>query len=61
MNFLHAGVEITVISLWLGHEQTSTTDAYLHSDIATKNVALEKTRPPEIVPGNYIPIPDILA
>ena len=26
-----------------------------------KNVALEKTRPPEIVPGNYIPIPDILA
>ncbi|UIK88091.1 hypothetical protein [Arthrobacter polaris] len=37
MNFLHAGVEITVISLWLGHEQTSTTDVYLkHSDIATK-------------------------
>ena len=60
MNLLHAGVDITVIALWLGHEQTSTTDIYLHADMATKNAALEKTRPPEVVPGNYIPGPDIL-
>lgn len=60
MNLLHAGVDITVIALWLGHEQTSTTDIYLHADMATKNAALEKTRPPEVVPGNYIPEPDIL-
>lgn len=60
MNFLHAGVDITVIALWLGHEQTSTTDIYLHADMATKNAALEKTRPPDIIPGNYIPEPDIL-
>ena len=31
MNLLHAGVDITVIALWLGHEQTSTTDVYLHA------------------------------
>ncbi|PYI65500.1 hypothetical protein CVV68_18205 [Arthrobacter livingstonensis] len=60
MNLLHAGVDITVIALWLGHEQTSTTDIYLHADMATKNAALEKTRPPEVIPGNYIPGPDIL-
>jgi integrase/recombinase XerD len=60
MNLLHAGVDITVIALWLGHEQTSTTDVYLHADMATKTAALEKTRPPEVVPGTYRPDPGIL-
>ena len=60
MNLLHAGVDITVIALWLGHEQTSTTDIYLHADMTTKKAALEKTRPPEVTPGNYKPDPGIL-
>ncbi|WP_314192304.1 tyrosine-type recombinase/integrase [uncultured Arthrobacter sp.] len=60
MNLLHAGVDITVIALWLGHEQTSTTDVYLHADMTTKKDALEKTRPPEVVPGTYTPAPGIL-
>lgn len=60
MNLLHAGVDITVIALWLGHEQTSTTNIYLHADMTTKKAALEKTRPPEVTPGSYTPEPGIL-
>lgn len=61
MNLLHAGVDITVIALWLGHEQTSTTDMYLHADTQLKKDALDKTRPPNVPPGTYTPRPDILA
>lgn len=61
MNLLHAGVDITVIALWLGHEQTSTTDIYLHHDMATKKAALELTRPPQVEAGTYTPAPDVLA
>ncbi len=60
MNLLHAGVDITVITLWLGHEQTSTTDVYLHADMETKKNALDRTRPPDIAPGTYTPSPGIL-
>lgn len=60
MNLLHAGVDITVIALWLGHEQTSTTDTYIHADMDTKNAALDKTRPPTVTPGTYTPPPRIL-
>lgn len=60
MNLLHSGVDITVIALWLGHEQTSTTDIYLHADMQTKKDALDKTRPPMVAPGTYTPAPGIL-
>jgi hypothetical protein len=30
MRLLNAGVDITVIALWLGHESTKTTQIYLH-------------------------------
>ena len=61
MKLLHAGVDITVIALWLGHEQTSTTDVYLHADTQLKKDALDKTRPPNVTPGTYTPRADILA
>lgn len=60
MNLLHAGVDIAVIALWLGHEQTSTTDVYLHADMSTKESALERTRPLDIAPGFFTPEPGIL-
>ena len=34
MNLLAAGVDISVIALWLGHQNTHSTDAYLHADMA---------------------------
>ncbi len=61
MNLLAAGVDAAVISLWLGHADTHSTDAYLHADMAIKQAALDRTRPPDVKPGVYRPKPDILA
>jgi integrase/recombinase XerD len=30
-NLLTAGVDVSVIALWLGHTDTHSTDAYLHA------------------------------
>ena len=61
MNLLAAGVDVAVIALWLGHADTHSTDAYLHADIAIKQAAIDRTRPPNVRPGTYKPEPDILA
>jgi integrase/recombinase XerD len=61
MNLLAAGVDVAVIALWLGHADTHSTDAYLHADMAIKQAAIDRTRPPDIRPGTYQPEPDILA
>ena len=53
MRLLHAGVDTTVIALWLGHESTRTTDIYLHADLALKEKALARTTPPDTRPGRY--------
>jgi site-specific recombinase XerD len=61
MNLLTASVDISVIALWLGHADTHSTDAYLHADMAIKQKAIDRTRPPDVQPGTYQPEPDILA
>jgi len=61
MNLLAAGVDTAVIALWLGHADTHSTDAYLHADMAIKQAAIDRTRPPDVKPGTYQPEPDILA
>jgi site-specific recombinase XerD len=61
MNLLTAGVDVAVISMWLGHADTHSTDAYLHADMTIKQAALDRTRPPDVKPGTYHPEPDILA
>jgi integrase/recombinase XerD len=60
MNLLAAGVDISVIALWLGHQSTHSTDAYLHADMAIKQAAVDRTRPADTLPGAYRPEPDIL-
>ena len=45
MELLQAGVDITVIALWLGHESILTTQAYLHAHIDLKIAALAKLKP----------------
>jgi integrase/recombinase XerD len=59
MQLLHAGVDTTVIALWLGHERVDTTQIYLHADLALKERALSRTKPPDAKPGRYRP-PDAL-
>jgi integrase/recombinase XerD len=61
MRLLHAGVDLAVIALWLGHEQVDTTLIYLHADLAIKERALERTRPPDATPGRYRPSDPLLA
>jgi integrase/recombinase XerD len=59
MRLLHAGVDASVIALWLGHEQIQTTQIYLHAHLALKEQALARTKPPDAKPGRYQP-PDAL-
>jgi site-specific recombinase XerD len=61
MRLLHAGVDTTVIALWLGHESVETTQIYLHTDLALKERALAKTTPPTSIPGRYRPPDSTLA
>ena len=61
MRLLHAGVDTTVIALWLGHENVETTKIYLHADLELKERALARTTPPGTRPGRYQPPDEILA
>jgi len=59
MGLLHAGVDTSVIALWLGHADIRSTNAYLHADLAIKERALAKVQPVDVPHGRYQP-PDRL-
>ena len=61
MRLLLAGNDITVIALWLGHEQITTTNIYLHADMTHKQQAIDRTRPLTTNPGRYQPPDSLLA
>jgi site-specific recombinase XerD len=61
MRLLHAGVDTTVIALWLGHESVATTQIYVHADLALKERALARTTLIDAVPGRYQPTDTIIA
>jgi site-specific recombinase XerD len=60
MRLLHAGVDTTVIALWLGHESITTTQIYIHADLALKQQALDRTKPTTTPTGRYQPPTDQL-
>jgi integrase len=61
MRLLHAGVDTTVIALWLGHEAVATTQIYVHADLALKERALARTAPITATPGRYQPTDTLMA
>jgi site-specific recombinase XerD len=61
MELLQAGVDRSVIVLWLGHERVETTQIYLEATLAMKEKALAKARPPQGKPGRYKPGDRLLA
>lgn len=62
MRLLESGSDVTVIALWLGHEQPSTTARiYLHANMAQKERAIARVTPPGTTPGRYRPPDTLLA
>lgn len=59
MQLLQAGVDRSVIALWLGHESVETTEMYLHADLSIKERALARTAPPRTGTKRFRP-PDAL-
>ena len=61
MRLLHAGVDLTTIALWLGHESSETTQIYLHADLTFKERAIARTTPTGTPTGRYRPNDRLLA
>lgn len=55
MDLLQAGVDRSVIALWLGHESVETTQIYLEATLAMKEQALAKTTPRRTAMRRYQP------
>jgi site-specific recombinase XerD len=60
MSLLQAGIDTTVIALWLGHAGVRSTDAYVHADMTIKEKALALTTPITAQPGRYQPTDKVL-
>ena len=61
MELLQAGVDQSVIALWLGHESIETTQIYLHASLEFKEKILAKTMLVEGQPGHYVPDDQLMA
>jgi len=61
MDLLQAGVEQSVIALWLGHESIETTQIYLDADLELKQRVLDTVTSPNGKPGRYRPDDRLLA
>lgn len=61
MSLLQAGVDITAIALWLGHESPLTTHMYVEADLKMKEQALKKLKAPRHAPIRYRPPDRLLA
>jgi site-specific recombinase XerD len=61
MSLLRAGVDTSVIALWLGHADIRATNVYRHADMTIKERALALTTPTSVRPGRYRPSDALLA
>ena len=53
MHLLQAGVDISVIALWLGHESPATTHHYVEADLTMKERALARLHEPDVKIQRY--------
>jgi site-specific recombinase XerD len=60
MHLLQAGVDMTVIALWLGHESPATTHLYVEADLTLKERALSKLDEPTAKQIRYRPTDKLL-
>jgi integrase len=61
MELLQAGVDRSMIALWLGHESVETTQIYLNANLAMKEEILAKINPVNGKPGRYRPTDRVLS
>jgi integrase/recombinase XerD len=55
MHLLQAGVDITAIALWLGHESPLTTHKYIEADLEMKKKTLNCLKEPSSKPLTFVP------
>ena len=60
MHLLQAGIDISVIALWLGHESPSTTHMYVEADLGMKERALSRLKPPDVKVARFRPSDSLL-
>lgn len=61
MHRLQSGVDLSVIALWLGHEDIATTHNYMQADIEMKRKALGKMAEPKCRVDRFKPSRDVLS
>lgn len=61
MELLQAGVDRSLIAIWLGHESVETTQIYLAADLAMKEQILARTRPIKTAATRFQPADRLLA
>ena len=55
VHLLQAGVDLSVIALWLGHESLESTQTYMSTDLTQKIKVLEKTLPVNVKQMTFKP------
>jgi integrase len=55
MRLLQSGAGPSEIALWLGHDSPSTTHMYVEADLAMKERAIARLKPPDSKPARYRP------
>jgi site-specific recombinase XerD len=61
MQLRQAGVDLSVIALWLGHESIDTTQIYLQADLASREEAVSRLAPVETGYRRFQPTDRLLA
>lgn len=61
MHLLQAGVDITAIALWLGHESPLTTHKYVEADLEMKKKTLSRLKAPTAKLSTFVPKDTLLA
>jgi integrase/recombinase XerD len=61
MQLRQAGIDLSVIALWLGHESIETTQVYLDADLASREAAVSRLEPVQNGYRRYRPTDDLLA
>jgi integrase/recombinase XerD len=61
MELLQAGVDRSVIAMWLGHESLETTQIYLDADLTLKERVLDTVAPPSVQARRYRPEDKLMA